>query len=702
MTDAARGRAPAVPLIVHDPYFSIWSPADALTDCWPVHWSGRTRPMSGMARIDGRSLRFLGATTGLAERPIDAMEQVDRIITPTSTVYCFEAGGVSLKLRFTTPALPDDLAVLSRPLTYLDAAVASLDGASHDVELYLDVSATWTVATPEEPVIWGRHRTDDLEILWMGAAQQRILARSGDEVGIDWGYLHLTAAPGHATTGAIGEGLTLRTRFADGEAIPARDDIGYGAPLTMPSPATSLNRPDLTGMADDRPPLIAAATVTDLGPVNGTPRTLSWVVAYDQQFAVEYFHRRLRPLWMEEFGSMAALIETAFAEHDHLIAQCDAFDAEILEAAEASGGVTYARLVALSHRQCLGGHSLVRDRDGRLLHFSKENSSNGCMATVDVMYPASPFFLFHNPVLLEAQLEPVCAMAASPAWPFPFAPHDVGRFPLANGQLYGGGMYSTHRHMPVEESGDMLLALAGLVTMTGDTAFAERYWELFKSWTDYLVEHGLDPENQLCTDDFAGHLAHNANLSLKAILAVAAFAAICKQRCLRDDGDHYRTIAEKWAAQWQQMAADGDHYRLTFNEPGSWSQKYNLIWDRLLGLDLFPDSVAETELAFYRQRQNKYGLPLDNRAPYTKLDWILWTACLTGKQEDFDALVSPLGGWLTETADRVPLSDWFMTDTGRTARERGFRGRTVVGGVLIKLLLDKVKPTPSQPRAANR
>ncbi len=72
---------------------------------------------------------------------------------------------------------------------------------------------------------------------------------------------------------------------------------------------------------------------------------------------------------------------------------------------------------------------------------------------------------------------------------------------------------------------------------------------------------------------------------------------------------------------------------------------------------------------FYRHVQNRYGLPLDNRATYTKLDWILWTATLTQDQEDFRALVDPVVAFLNQTPDRVPMTDWYYTDT---ARRRGF------------------------------
>lgn len=233
----------------------------------------------------------------------------------------------------------------------------------------------------------------------------------------------------------------------------------------------------------------------------------------------------------------------------------------------------------------------------------------------------------------------------------------------------------------------MILATAAICRAEGSTAYARQWWPHLEKWAAYLLKKGFDPENQLCTDDFAGHLAHNANLSVKAILAVAAFGQMAASEGKADIAMKYSKAAQKMVPQWIAAAGDAKSaFRLAFDQPGTWSQKYNLVWDKLLGLSIFPPEVATLEMAHYRSIQNDFGLPLDSRKSYTKLDWLVWSATLTGKRDDFDALIAPAWRFLNESPSRVPMTDWYDT---KSSREVGFRARSVVGGVFIPLLYNE-------------
>jgi glutaminase A-like protein/uncharacterized protein DUF5127/uncharacterized protein DUF4964 len=656
-------RPPATPLITHDPYFSIWSPADKLTDSETVHWTLSPQPINGVVQIDGKPYRFMGRVPGRRPDSLPAMQQTSSSITPTHTRYEFQQDGVMINFTFFTPALPDNIDVMSRPVTYLTWAVKSTDGATHRVALLLDVDPVISVNERGQQVVLFRNQTSRLNVLSVGSRDQSILNRSGDPIRIDWGYFHLAVPKDEEATTVIASHPSAD--FAATGKLAESDSID------MPQPA-GRTCPHL-------------AVMFDLGSVSANPVQRHLLVAYTEGYAIQFFQRNLRPYWQRNEMSVNELLDTAEEQYAALEARGRAFDKELTDDLTHVGGEHYASIAILAYRQSLAAHKIAADLNGDAMMFPKENTSNGCISTVDVIYPSAPLFLFLQPKLLEAQLLPVLEYSALARWRFPFAPHDLGQYPLANGQVYGGGEKTEENQMPVEESGNMLILVDALARAEGNAQLAERFWPQLSKWADYLKEKGLDPENQLTTDDFAGHVAHNANLSVKAIEGIAAYADLAHLLKHEDVASDYKSAAQSMAKNWISMAIEGDHYKLAFSSPGTWSQKYNLVWDQILGYGLFPQSVRDTEMDYYMTKMNQYGLPLDVRADYTKLDWSVWTATLASDPKQFNTIIDAVYKWTNETPDRVPLSDWYDTKTGKHI---SFAARSVVGGVFIKALSD--------------
>lgn len=586
-------------------------------------------------------------------------QQTGVSISATQTAYTFSCGGTELQLTFTAPLLPGDLDLFSRPADYISFQVHATDGKPHQVQLYFSAAANIAVNTPDQEVVWRRSATSNLNLMRVGTASQNILGRKGDDVRIDWGYLYLAVPKENKSTSLMSSSAASVANFVEKGALSIKDD------KNIPRPAGS-------------DPLTLAAAY-NLGSVTATPVDRHLILGYDDIYSIEYFHQRLKAWWKKSGMSAEQMLTAAEKDYHSVIEKCDQFDQKLKAQTNAAGGAEYAQMCELAYRQAMAAHKLVTGPQGQVLFFNKENFSNGSIGTVDVTYPSSPLLLMYNPDLLKGLMEPILYYSESGLRKKPIAAHDVGTYPIANGQTYG-------EDMPVEECGNMLVLAAAVARADHNPSFAKVHWKVLTEWAHYLKSAGLDPANQLCTDDFAGHLAHNANLSVKAIMGLACYGSLAGQLGMKDTAAAYHALAKEYARQWMEMDADGDHYSLTFDRKGTWSQKYNLIWDKVLKLGIFPESVAEKEIKFYLTKQNKYGLPLDSRKTYTKSDWIVWTATLTNNRKDFDALVHPVYKYICETPSRVPLSDWHETTDGKQV---GFQARSVVGGYFMKALNDK-------------
>lgn len=601
----------------------------------------------------------------IANKPFErTAEQLSADVQATRTIYTFRCGEVDLKLTFMAPLLLDELDLISRPVNYISYEVKANDGKEHDVEIYFEANENWARHNMEQECVSESVSDERFDYLRCGTKEQMILGRSGDNVRIDWGYFYLATEKEKCLT-ATGSAQDIRNAFLKQGCIASS---GEGNTMAVVHALEGVGEKEVGDYL---------------------------MVGYDDIYSIQYFGENIRPYWNRKGDST---IEEQFAlaakEYASLCRRCERFDAEMMHDAIEAGGKEYAELCALAYRQCIAAHKLIETPNGELALLSKENFSNGCIGTVDVTYPSAPLFLLYNPELAKALINFIFYYSESGKYQQPFPAHDIGRYPWANGTVYG-------RPMPVEESGNMLI-LAGAISCVEDSAeYALKHWDMLKMWADYLIEHGMNTEDELCTDDFAGRMSYNSNLSVKAIMGVAALGDMAEMAGKSKEANYYTSKAREMADKWEKLAAEDGYFRLTLQGEGtfttsrgetfdcqsSWSQKYNLVWDRLLGYDIFDEDIAKTEVAYYLTKQNKYGLPLDSRSTYTKSDWVVWSATMAESDEDFRAFIVPLHKFMNETVERIPMTDFYYTDR---PVHRSFRARSVVGGYFIKLLDEKL------------
>lgn len=653
-------RPPSVPLVVVDPYLSIWSNADNLYDDITKHWSGAAIALTGMIRIDGKAYRFMSKTSDLAQ---DVMTQVKLTVYPSQTVYVFEEIGVRLTVKFSTPAMADGDNPVTYPLTYISYKVDSIDDKTHNIQLYYDNTAEGTVSDVSEPVTWDRISVlPGQAAMRIGTAAQKYLGQGSDR--INWGYWYVSVIIEGTVQTSIGYSTDVRTAFIQGDKLPPDD--------------TNKPRPCSTNW-----PVLAVSW--DIGMVvpNTTSAMRHLQIFYDQVYSISYFGTPMMPLWRHLYGNISGIVQKT--DYETITDMCDMLDLHVVMDLYKAGGDKYATFTSLAWRQAVGGLVAVwNDVLKTTWLFMKEISSDGDVSTVDVIYPASPIFVANNPDVLKLVLIPILEYANNNTkmygmdipYTLPWAPHHLGHWPICD--------LSPNRQeqMPMEETGNMLIMIAAVVMKKNDISFLNTYWTLLKTWADNIAFSLPDPENQLCTDDFEGRSPHNVNLAAKGIVGLAAYSYLLKAKGDTEEAELYDKLNSFFVDFWMTKANDTDHYQRQFDLPNSWSLKYNLLYQKILKFDLFNQSVFDVEEAYYMMNMSTYGIPLDDRHPYTKTDWLMWIAAL-GNDQQFEAISNAVYKFANETTDRSPFTDWYNVKTGR---RQGFTARPVIGGLYAKLL----------------
>lgn len=676
-------RAPSVPLITHDPFFSVWSNADNLTDDATRHWTGKRQAMFGVLVFDEKIYEFMGKVgfndeyyfTGYNKLP-----QVSCEVRPMTTIYKFENEDLKMELKFTSPLLLNDLMLLSRPITYISYKVEAKDGKEHSYDIQFGFSGELCVNENSQEVFAS---VTPLSI-YFSSGDENMLKRTGDDHRIEWGEFHVIAPDYYQ------EIATIRNyQFNLSKKYGSR--LFYKNCMNSQGPRRELKGPEMYRVSYDKMrvnefypiALVRKEFVTDKPVVDHI------AVGYNDFKSIQYFGENIDAYWKKDGDDFNAIMDKSIKEYDAILEKVNDFEEELLENARKISD-KYADIISLAYRQAISGHKLTF-HNGEVQFLSKENYSNGCIGTVDVTYPSIPLFLIYEPVLVEGMLNPIFDMINKGLWTFEFAPHDVGQYPIANGQVYG---YSfLHRksdclpivkQMPVEECGNMILCVAAICAANKNNDYFVSHEAILRQWADYLVKIGYNPDNQLCTDDFAGHLAHNVNLSAKGVCAVGAIAKMYSEIGDTEKAEYYSNKAKSIAKEIEENSLDANgYYRLAFDQEGTWSIKYNMVWDKLFGLNLFSQKLYDAELAQYKAKVQKYGVPLDCRGDYTKTDWEMWSTALFNDKEYTDMIVNSMWDFLCDTPERVPFTDMPFTNAPYM---RSFVARTVQGGLFINML----------------
>ncbi|KAF2226171.1 glutaminase GtaA [Elsinoe ampelina] len=668
----------------------------------------------------------------------------------TSTRSIFEQtvnDQVSVKATFLSPVTPSDYMRSSLISSYLQVEVASMDGQEHDIQLYTDISAEWISgdrsaiaqweydvaqigSSPSQSSVASGQYTEPADIQSLGTKTsyegwRAAVAHATDAARFKPGYRQpqeatttvstsdSTSASDTATsipTTSAAAGIAYHKVFRQTQLAfsEVNDQTEYGDWYYMTANTDSLTHQQdsdvvvrgqfqstgvLTNVDDtnfrainDAFPVFGFAI--DLGIVGSTPASSLFTINLNQQDVIVFEgangNETLPSLRNSYFASDLDANTFFYNEYSTAQTTADELDNKIQSASTAAAGDNYSIITTLATRQAYGALQLAGTTDQTLL-FMKEISSDGNVNTADVIYPWHPIALYTNPELLKFVLEPLFINQEAGRWPFAFAIHDIGsRYPNATGHSDGNA-----EQQPLEECGNMIIMSLAYALTSNDTAWLTSHYPILTQWATFLIDEALIPADQISTDDFAGSLANQTNLALKGIIGIAAMATIADLTSHPSDSANYTSIATGYIAQWEQLSASNTtppHTTLSYGATDSWGLLYNLYASRLLKQRLVPQRVFDRQSAFYPAVALEYGVPLDTRHTYTKLDWEVFVAAVAGT-ETRDLILGKVAEWVGATVTGYALGDLYEAGSGDYPGGITFINRPVVGGSFALLAL---------------
>ncbi|TGO14176.1 hypothetical protein BTUL_0057g00430 [Botrytis tulipae] len=651
---------PSYPLAVRNPYLSAWIPsslANNVSSGNAQFWTGQNLIWSVIARVDNVTWNLFGvASPGSGTR---YGTTISAKYTSTHSIFNVTAGSVIFSLDFFSPVSTGNYLRQSLPFSYLTVSAGTT--AATDIQIYSDISGTWTGQTVSSS--WTLTKQNTTSAFSIRANSRATYTEASDQA--LWGEAIYSSQPSSTSTLTTesGDRTAVRKVFSDTGALSG----ALGAWSTD----------GVTGISHD------------LGSVTGTS-SVTYAVGYIREAAVNYLGTPYTGYYRATYPETIDALEHFFEDYDDALVESHTIDSELSAAATQAAGTNYSDITTLSLRQVYGGIDLVIPNatldTSDVLAFVKEISSDGNVNTVDVIMPLFPVLYVTNPEYLRLLLEPILQYLASGRWTLPYVIHDIGSaYPNATGHDDG-----VAEVMPIEETGNLLILALAYQKASNNTAWANKYYTLLNKYASYLPSTSLNITLQLSTNDAAGPLANETNLAIKAAVGLKAFASLAGETYA-----NYSTIGGAHATQiyTDKLGTDADQTHFVLNYPDnddSWKIPFNLYPDVLLDLSTFPDAAYTMQENYYPTIRSEGGVALDSRQAWAKSDWNIWTAgTTTGAVRQ--SFVDDLWAFISNGKNSWPFSDrWTVKIDGNTEEgiEEALRARPTVGGHFALLALE--------------
>ncbi|PSS35457.1 hypothetical protein PHLCEN_2v1612 [Hermanssonia centrifuga] len=609
----------SVPLAVRSPYLSAWldqGAGTALNANWPHFWTGSILGWAGYVKVDGTTYNFLGAPS-VPATTVQKAVQKSLTFTSTQSTFVMTAGPVDLTVNFLSPVEPTDLVKQSLPFSYFVLSAAPNDGKSHSVQVYSDISAEWVSGDDSLTVNWTT-TTGSVVTHQVQLEQQTLFGEVSDRIQQGSAFYSTPSVTG--LTYQTGQDEVVRAQFINSGKLLNTQDTQFRA------------------VSDDWP---VFALSHDLGTISTATPPVVISIGHVRDPAVQYIiangalQNRSLYFW-SQFSSVQDAISSFLGDYSNALSRAQTFDSKVQTDASAISA-DYASIVALSVRQAFGATEITVSK-----------TTSGSFDTSDIM-----MFMKGKYLLLPL-----------------FEYQATGQYP---------NKWS---------------------------------FNLLDQWTQFLISDSLIPANQISTDDFAGSLANQTNLAIKGIVGIKAMSVIASLAGQAAKSSNYSSISASYVTQWQKFATSstGKHLTLSVNIPRklldtlilinftmngnstemipgmslvqsghcdnayfpSWGLSYNMFADKLLGTNVFPQSVYD-------------------------MHWEIWTSAIVSSNTVRDLFITAVRNYAADGKSSQPLGDWYETADGSV---EGFRARPVVGGHLALLALQTQPSATTEPNVS--